>query len=334
MDAAGNPADARTGLGAVDYEYQIGKFDITVAQYCEFLKAVAKKDTYCLYPIDMDTDEGGVHCILRTLNSNNEYEYNIVPGKENLPITIVSFLNAIRFCNWMSNGQPTGNQNASTTEDRSYLVTPDSITLRPNATWRIPTDDEWYKAAYFNKNNPTHYWTYSTQSDDPPGNSVAEEDNQEDSPTKNANYCLHQKPTICMQGPGMEPTPEIPGHFSFPFGFPDLTPVGVFHASPGPFGTYDMGGNVRQWTTGIEIYKETQFVILRGYSRYFGLPWCNKPIDYTSCEHRSPDFGGSCDLGFRLVYMKKLHENELGPPPFFLSYSIKNSEPPNKHTRT
>lgn len=49
VDAPCNPADDRTGLGKVDYEYQIGKFDVTVAQYCEFLKAVAKKDPHGIY---------------------------------------------------------------------------------------------------------------------------------------------------------------------------------------------------------------------------------------------------------------------------------------------
>ena len=327
VDAPCNPEDTRTGLGKVDYEYQIGKFDVTVAQYCEFLKAVAKKDPHGIYDIDMDRDSA-VHCIIRSLNSKKEYEYQIVPGRENYPITIISFLNAIRFCNWMSNHQPTGNQDTSTTEDGSYLITEKSVSVRANATWRLPTDDEWYKAAYFNKNNPTHYWSYSTQSDDPPGNSAAEEDNQEDSPTKNANYCLHEKPTIVMGSISI-----TPGHSMYPFGFPDLTPVGIFSASPGPFGTYDMGGNAKQWTTGVVLYRETQLVTLRGYSRYCGLPWEGHTMDYTSHSCIGPSLS-PCDVSFRLVYMKKIHENDLGPPPFSISYLIKNSGTPESHTRT
>ena len=36
--------------GAVDYNYSIGKFEVTTGQYTEFLNAVAVTDTYSLYP--------------------------------------------------------------------------------------------------------------------------------------------------------------------------------------------------------------------------------------------------------------------------------------------
>jgi hypothetical protein len=45
----GNLNDNVTGLGRVDYEYCIGKYEVTLAQYTEFLNAVAKTDTYRLY---------------------------------------------------------------------------------------------------------------------------------------------------------------------------------------------------------------------------------------------------------------------------------------------
>jgi len=36
-------------VGGVDYVYQIGKYEVTNAQYTAFLNAVAKTDTYGLY---------------------------------------------------------------------------------------------------------------------------------------------------------------------------------------------------------------------------------------------------------------------------------------------
>ena len=46
----GNAADPATGHGAVPYTYQMGKSDVTVSQYCQFLNAVAKtSDPYGLY---------------------------------------------------------------------------------------------------------------------------------------------------------------------------------------------------------------------------------------------------------------------------------------------
>src|SRR5580704_9915649 len=44
----GNAPDSN-GLGSVSYTYQMGTYDVTLAQYTAFLNAVAKTDTYGLY---------------------------------------------------------------------------------------------------------------------------------------------------------------------------------------------------------------------------------------------------------------------------------------------
>jgi hypothetical protein len=53
MVTVGNPGNANdtggTSNGAVNYEYQIGKYDVTIGQYTAFLNAVAATDTYSLY---------------------------------------------------------------------------------------------------------------------------------------------------------------------------------------------------------------------------------------------------------------------------------------------
>ena len=52
----GNAADS-TGYGAVPYKYQMGKYDVTTAQYVEFLNAVAAADDpYGLWSTQMVTD--------------------------------------------------------------------------------------------------------------------------------------------------------------------------------------------------------------------------------------------------------------------------------------
>ena len=45
--------DGTTGYGSVPYVYRIGEYDVTVGQYCQFLNAVAKIDTFGLYNSDM-----------------------------------------------------------------------------------------------------------------------------------------------------------------------------------------------------------------------------------------------------------------------------------------
>jgi hypothetical protein len=51
MVTVGNPGNApdTTGYGAVSYVYKMDKYDVTTAQYTQFLNAVAATDTYGLY---------------------------------------------------------------------------------------------------------------------------------------------------------------------------------------------------------------------------------------------------------------------------------------------
>ena len=44
------------GFGAVGYMYNIGKYEVTAGQYCEFLNKVAATDTYGLYNDSMCED--------------------------------------------------------------------------------------------------------------------------------------------------------------------------------------------------------------------------------------------------------------------------------------
>ena len=72
---AGNAGDTRTGAntlgkGAVAYDYQIGKYDVTIGQYTAFLNAVAATDTYSLYNSSMGTD-GTIKGISQTGGSGN-----------------------------------------------------------------------------------------------------------------------------------------------------------------------------------------------------------------------------------------------------------------------
>ncbi|KAB2643719.1 MAG: formylglycine-generating enzyme family protein [Verrucomicrobia bacterium] len=294
VDRPNNQADSRTGKGTVPYVYEIGKFDITAEQYCAFLNAVAKKDPHHLYHEAMLKDDF-INEIHQERNKEVDY-YFVTPGRKDLPIAGVSFFNAARFCNWLENRQPSGAEGPLTTEDGSYLIEENSCTQRAQAHWFIPTENEFYKAAYYHKEDPSHYWSYATQSDTPPCNSVAPEDNQKDSLQKNANYCIHEKPAM---------------NFPDDLTSADLTPVGIFKGSPGPFGTYDMSGNVYQWT--VEQYKgvsekqcnATSLLMLRGGSRYDGMRWGNGIItdrlDYLGVRYLRPTLA-SCDVGFRVIH--------------------------------
>ena len=79
----GNPPDDTNWaypnqFGSVAYVYQMGKYDVTVGQYCQFLNAAAKADTYGLYNGDMSDDDypGSSVGIVRS-GSPGSYTYSI-----------------------------------------------------------------------------------------------------------------------------------------------------------------------------------------------------------------------------------------------------------------
>ena len=108
----GNAADTATGYGSGSYTYQMGKYDVTVGQYCQFLNAVAKTDTYGLYNSaycriatairPSVSPEAAVRATTPT-RSRGSYSQ-----AANCPIFDVTWGDAARFCNWLQNGQPTG----------------------------------------------------------------------------------------------------------------------------------------------------------------------------------------------------------------------------------
>ena len=113
--------------GAVGYTYKIGKFEVTGGQYAEFLNAVAATDTYGLYSPSMDG--GGTGCAITQNGEAGSYTYDFSgrpSGTEaawlDRPVNYVSWGDAARFSNWLHNGQPTGAQDLTTTEDGSYYL--------------------------------------------------------------------------------------------------------------------------------------------------------------------------------------------------------------------
>jgi formylglycine-generating enzyme required for sulfatase activity len=219
----GNAADT-TGYGAVGYVYKMDKYDVTTAQYTQFLNAVAATDTYSLYSPFMANDLPTVG-ITRS-GSSGSYSYS-VKGNGNVPVFYVSWGDAARFSNWLQNGQPTGAEGLGTTETGAYTLngaisraTLMAITRNAGATYFIPSEDEWYKSAYY-KGGGTNagYWAYATQSNTIPSHVLSA------SGTNNANYYTSS--------------------YTDPINY--LTSVGAFASSPSAYGTYDQAGDVYQW---------------------------------------------------------------------------------------
>jgi len=248
---AGNAADttgAPNPAGAVAYEYKIGKYEVTNAQYAQFLNAVAARDThglYCTSRVRNSLGEINSFCGITQSGATPNFTYAVKANMGNKPVNYVSWIDALRFCNWLHNGQPTGLQDGSTTEDGAYTLTgTNSIQLpgtdpthgangrNAGAKFHLPSEDEWYKAAYHQpaaqEGDADDYWLYPTRSNSAPTVASADSAGNIDNDTGNiANY----KRGAVWNGRGG-----------------NVTTVGS--GGPGSatfYGAFDMGGNVREW---------------------------------------------------------------------------------------
>ena len=181
-----NDPDPTKQLGAVAVPYQIAACNVTVSQYCAFLNAVASHgDSLCnLYNPLMSTSPT-VATIDCTTNSDGSISYAPKSGMDNLPIVYVSLYSAMRFCNWLQNGQPLADEGTSTTtEAGAYTLSYDragnfqgasSVSLA--AQYYLPSVHQWYKAAYYQgktDTKPGFYWNYATCSNDAPSNLLSD----------------------------------------------------------------------------------------------------------------------------------------------------------------
>jgi formylglycine-generating enzyme required for sulfatase activity len=275
---AGN-ADDDTGYGAVDYSYNIGKFEVTAGQYCEFLNAVADDDTYGLYDEDMWDDAYDSSCKIERSGSAGSYTYSVAADWADRPVNYVGWGEAARFANWLHNGQPSGAQDNTTTEDGSYFLngaTSDEdlgvVTREPDAPWVIPAEDEWYKAAYYDpalNAGAGGYYDYATGTDTTPSNDLIDPD-----PGNNANYRI-----LLL---------VLPPDYDYTIGSPYWrTPVGEFENSESPYGTFDQSGNVFEWN---------EEFLIRGGS--FDADDTN--LD-SSCRLVIPPNSPFCSWGFRVA---------------------------------
>ena len=159
---------------AVDYEYSIGKYEVTNGQYCEFLNAVAAQgDTFALYNEAMASTHGGIECnVSGTIAAPYVHTANGGAANwDNRPVNYVSWDDSVRLSNWLTHSQPKRGQDDSTTDDGAYSLNGAmaseeilAVTRNDVEDYFIPTEDEWYQAAYFDP-SLGGYWDYPTQSD-------------------------------------------------------------------------------------------------------------------------------------------------------------------------
>ena len=156
----GNPGNSDDvhydNYGAVEYEYCISIYEVTNTQFVVFLNAVAATDPYGLYNENMGAS---VHGGITRSGSSGNYSYSIKDGYELKPVVYVSWNDCARFINWLNSGN---------TETGAYDMSKTHPTRLEGALYWLPTEDEWYKAAYYDptlNNNAGGYWDFPTQSE-------------------------------------------------------------------------------------------------------------------------------------------------------------------------
>jgi formylglycine-generating enzyme required for sulfatase activity len=281
----GNPGNASDlqpqGLfGSVATSYRIGTTEVTNAQYVEFLNAVAAADPYGLYDLFMGfSTRGGI----TRSGSSGSYIYAVKspaagqgPGGTDYtygdkPVVYVTWYDAVRFANWLHNGQGSGS-----TESGAYTLlggtpTPsnaDSITRSAAAKWFLTSENEWYKAAYYNAAADVYY-DYPIATDTPPDNNLPSADTG-----NSANYLIGSNTST--------------GNLDYPH-----TTAGGYGFSDSPYGTFDQGGNVWEWN---------QSLLAAGMRGRRGGAWSTEAPTLAAANQGS--YGASLatdNIGFRVA---------------------------------
>jgi formylglycine-generating enzyme len=238
----GNSADA-TGYGSVKYPYRIGKYEVTNAQYVEFLNAVDPTGGNALALYNPEMSSGGYGGIIRNSGAINGSKYTVKAGRDNNPVVFVSFFDAMRFVNWLENGQGNGS-----TETGVYAIGNGVNEVRnPNATFFLPSENEWYKAAYHKNDGVTgNYWNFTTATDSVPYSDNPNSLNTPDN-TNAGNYFIND-----LIANGYNDGYAVTGGISFHTNQNYLTDVGTYSQAKSAYGTFDQGGNIWEWNEAVE----------------------------------------------------------------------------------
>lgn len=250
---SGIPGDLSIGRGAVNYEFRIGRMEVTTAQWVEFFNAAYDRPASERLPHLLPPDVWGA--VPTTPNTPGGQRWRVPAGNENRLVGNISWRMAAMLCNWYHNNKSTdraaflsGAYDVSTfgfTGPANNIFT-DQAERSPGARYFIPTYDEWMKAAHYdpNRNGPNQggWWRYSISSDTlpvygPPGATV--------------NGLATQANALGFGGP-------IP---------PEEVLLGAYPNAVSPWGLLDVAGGTSEWTESIRTTSAgTRFRLFDGSS--------------------------------------------------------------------
>jgi len=274
------PDPRAIGRGRVDYEYRIGRYEVTTSQWAEFFNAAYDRADAPL-PHLLPPDFWGA--VGTTPNNPGGRRWTVPAGNEMRPVGDISWRMAAMYCNWLHNGKASNREaflsGAYEVVTFGYTgpggdIFTDQAARSPGATYFIPTWDEWLKAAHYdptklNADGSTGgWWNYSTTSNTAPIG-------------------------------GLPPSMGGSGEANFGFNQGAFTvPLGAYNIISS-WGLYDTAGATSEWTESIFTVND------RYYRIHDGSYWGSAPgtrirdrVDVFAAEYPSiPVY----EFGFRVA---------------------------------
>lgn len=276
-------------VGDVDYRYGIGQLEVTVTQYVTFLNAVdprGKNKRKLWSSTESSTAWPRFGQINFKAKTKPGRHYRVAsPAWANKPYGFANFLRSARFVNSLYNGRLISKQESSSggfryttyrvhlsrnTESGMYEMRNPKTTRQAKAGFVVPSQDEWIKAAYYDRNGggTYSYWKYPTNPGEF-GKGMSDGPVQATLDPSNGNVTnAASQPLSIFHMTGTEPPTAAPYWCPAnksaeacksvnPFGIEQPAYEKAFAGSLGtvgqaltlsPWGTLDMGGNAVEWT--------------------------------------------------------------------------------------
>lgn len=230
------PMANNAGRGSVAYEYRIGRYEVTTAQWAEFMTAAYNRPQSDWIPhLAPPTFWGASATSVGAVPGGKRYVYS--PQNAMRPVGNISWRMAAIYCNWLTNNKSldraaflSSAYDVSTFGYEGNIFT-DQLTRSAGARYFIPTLDEWIKAAHYDPNrygeNQEGWWHYSHTSD-----------------------------TFAIPGAPGTITPGGPAQANYgnydPFGDVSIYNLGAYAGVTSPWGLYDTAGATKEWNE--EVY--------------------------------------------------------------------------------
>jgi hypothetical protein len=272
-------------VGGVDYRYGIGRLEVTVTQYVDFLNTVdpAGRNRYKLYSSTESSSEWPKYGQIDfSAPAAAGHHYSVAaPEWADKPYGFANFLRSARFANSLYNGQVISRQASSAggfhyvtyrvrlsrkTETGMYDMRVRAMTRSHKTGFVIPSQNEWIKAAYYDPSGggKYSYWQYPTNPGSFGDGGAAAPHQAKLNPTTGDVTNASEQPLANFHASETAAPSWCPAAFSAstcatvnPLGIKASAYEKAYQGSLGtvgqakttsPWGTLDQGGNAVEWT--------------------------------------------------------------------------------------